>query len=343
MANQCEQLARLLTAEGLSIELVRTNAPYRPAPIGRIPIVRAFFRLVPFARDIWRAAGRSQVMHILANSGWAWHLIAAPAIFAARQRRIPVIVNYRGGGAEGFFASAPRAVMNSLRKVQLRVTPSGYLKRIFSKFDLDAEVIPNIIDLSRFSTHAERNFGLAPNLLVARNLESIYDIPTALRAFAHIRSRFPEATLTIAGIGPELAHLRALAVTLDVAGAVEFVGRVDNAAMPGLYMRADCTLNPSTVDNMPISILEAYASGVPVVSTDAGGVPDVVENGASGLLVPVGDDLAMASATCRLLEDHDLRQQLIAGGLAEAKKYSWPCVKPLWLDAYMRAAKAGGE
>ena len=108
MANQCEQLVRLLAGEGLAVELVQTNAPYRPARVGRIPIVRAFFRLVPYARHVWRAAGRTQVMHILANSGWAWHLIAGPAIFAARRRRVPVIVNYRGGAAEGFFASAPR-------------------------------------------------------------------------------------------------------------------------------------------------------------------------------------------------------------------------------------------
>jgi glycosyltransferase involved in cell wall biosynthesis len=343
MANQCEQLVRLLASEGLAVELVQTNAPYRPARVGRIPIVRAFFRLVPYAHKLWQAAGRTQVMHVLANSGWAWHLIAGPAIFAARQRRVPVIVNYRGGAAETFFASAPAWVLKTLRTVHVRVTPSAYLQRVFAKFNLDAEVIPNIVDLSRFSVRPEREFGATPKVLVARNLEAIYDIPTALRAFVGIRKRFADATLTVAGSGPELASLRALAERLGIADAVEFVGRIDNAAMPALYARADCVLNPSTVDNMPISILESFASGVPVVSTDAGGIPDLVANGVSGLLVAVGDDARMAEAACRVLEDRGLRQRLIAGGIAEARKYSWSQIRPLWLDAYARAAKAGAR
>jgi len=106
MANQCRQLLGLLEGEGADVELVRTNAPYRPGWIGRIPGIRAAFRLLPYLWALWQASGRCQVMHVLANSGWAWHLFAAPAIWIARLRGIPVIVNYRGGEAEPFF-SAP--------------------------------------------------------------------------------------------------------------------------------------------------------------------------------------------------------------------------------------------
>jgi hypothetical protein len=96
MANQCKQLLGLLEGEGAQVELVRTNAPYSPAFVGRVPVLRAFARLVPYLFALWRASGRSDVMHVLANSGWSWHLFSAPAIWIARLRGTPVIVNYRG-------------------------------------------------------------------------------------------------------------------------------------------------------------------------------------------------------------------------------------------------------
>lgn len=342
MANQCEQLVRLLASDGVGVELVRNNAPVRPAWVGRIPALRAAFRLGPYLVQLWQAAGRSQVFHVFSNSGWAWHLFAAPALLAARLRGTAVIVNYRGGHAEAFFARAPGHVLRSLRHATLRVTPSPFLQRVFARHGLEAEVVPNIIDLTRFKPVPMRDFGAAPRLLVARNLEPIYDIPTAIQALRLVRHQFPRATLTVAGSGPELERLKALAASAGLGDAVTFSGRVENAAMPLLYAQADCVLNPSTVDNMPNSLLEAFASGVPVVSTDAGGIPDMLAHDKSGLLVPVGDSAAMARAVCRVLEDRSLAVRLVAAARAEAEKYAWPRVKALWLDAYRRAAAMQG-
>jgi glycosyltransferase involved in cell wall biosynthesis len=142
----------------------------------------------------------------------------------------------------------------------------------------------------------------------------------------------------VAGVGPDLQRLKALAQALDIAAAVHFPGRIDNASMPALYATADCALNPSTVDNMPNSVLEAFASGVPIISTAAGGVPDIITDGESGLLVPVGDPASMARAATRVLEDRELARRLVAGGLREADKYSWPRVRGQWLAAYRRLA-----
>ncbi len=340
MANQCEQLVRLLGGDGISVELVRNNAPYRPAWTGRLPILRAGFRLAPYCVRLWRAAGRSQVIHVFANSGWAWHMFATPALLVARLRGVAVIVNYRGGHADSFLARAPGHVLRLLRFATLRVTPSRFLQRVFSKYGLEAEVVPNIIDLTRFEPVRPRDFGNAPHIVVARNLEPIYDIATAINALVHVRRCFADATLTVAGSGPELERLQALVAQLDLEGAVHFSGRLENSAMPQLYALADCVVNPSTVDNMPISLLEAFASGLPVVSTDAGGIPEILAHDVSGLLVPVGDSEGMGRAVCRVLQDRALAARLSAAGRAEAEKYAWPRVRTLWLDAYRRAAAA---
>ncbi len=147
----------------------------------------------------------------------------------------------------------------------------------------------------------------------------------------------------MAGSGPELPYLRSLFGELAVEDCVHFSGRIDNVKIPTLYAAADCLINPSKVDNMPISILEAFASGVPVVSTAAGGIPDMVENGVSGLLVPIGDHEAMARQVLRVLQDGSLAERLRQAGLRQAQKYAWQQVRAQWLDAYRHVAASRRE
>lgn len=343
MANQCEQLLRLLREAGAEVIHVRTNAPYRPAWIGRFRGVRALFRLLPYLAGLWTATGRAEVVHVFANSGWAWHLLAAPAVLIARWRRTPVIVNYRGGQADEFLSRAPSFVKRTLSAASLLVTPSTFLQRVFARHGLTATIVPNIIDLARFSPRPLRRQPADPHLIVTRNLEPLYDIPNALRAFALIRRVHPGARLTVAGSGPELAALRSLARELGIDAAVTFSGRIDNADIPALYAGADLMLNPTTADNMPISILEALACGVPVVSTDAGGIPDLVQHGRTALLVPVGDSDALAQAALRVLGDPTLAARLHEQGLSQAAGYTWPRVSAQWLKAYRQVMKGGAR
>lgn len=334
MANQCRQLAELLAAEGVVVTLIQTNRAYRPAWVGKVRGLRAACRLLPYLVRLWRALGRSDVVHVLANSGLAWHLFAAPAVVLARLRRVPVIVNYRGGGAEGFFARAPAWVKRTLALADALVVPSGYLEAVFRRLGFQPKVVPNIVDLARFRPREKPRYFGSPHFIVTRNLEPIYDIPTALRAFALVCARFPATRLTVAGSGPEAARLAALAAELGVAERVAFTGRIDNRDIHALYTTADVVLNPSTVDNMPISVLEAFASGVPVVSTDVGGIPYVACHAENALLVPVGDHQAMADAALALLDDPQFAARLAAAGLSAVSACAWPKVRRLWLDTY---------
>lgn len=334
MANQCEQLLRLLRSEGVDVRHVRTNAPYRPQWVGQVPVVRAGFRLLPYVLDLWRQIGKVQVVHLFANSGWAWHLLAWPALKVAAWRQVPVIVNYRGGQADAFFAQSSDRVLSALRSVAMRVTPSPFLVRVFARHGLSACIVPNIIDLGRFRARPLRPIETEPHLIVTRNLEPIYDVPTAIEAFRIVRQRYPRARLTIAGSGPELERLQAIVRQAGLGDAVVFSGRIDNARIAALYADADVVLNPSTADNMPISVLEAMASGVPVVSTDAGGIPDLVSHECTALLVPIGDFTAMAAQVLRLLDEPELASRLREAGLTEAARYGWTQIKEQWRLVY---------
>jgi glycosyltransferase involved in cell wall biosynthesis len=334
MANQCRQLVRLLREEGVDVAFVRTNARYRPRWIAGVPVVRAVFRLFPYLAALWTTLGRVDVVHVFANSGWAWHLFAAPAMTIARMRGVPAIVNYRGGYADAFLSSAPRYVTRMLGDAAMVIAPSEFLKRVFAAHGIAASIVPNIVDLRRFVARPSRDFGDAPHLIVTRNLEAIYDIPTAIRAFARIRGAFPHARLTIAGTGPERVVCERLAAGLGIAASVSFAGRIDNDRIADLYASADLMLNPSTVDNMPISILEAFASGVPVVSTNVGGIPDMAADGATALLVPAHDAERMASAALRVLGDRALAARLVDNGIDCARRYDWNAVRDQWYAVY---------
>ena len=335
MANQTRQLAELLAQEGVSVELVQVNAPYRPRWIGHIKGLRAVFRLLPYFFHLWRAAGRADLFHIMANSGWSWHLYAAPAIWIAKLRGRAVVVNYRGGEAENFLTRALRWMKPSLARTDRLIVPSGFLQEVFGRFGFTATIVPNVINLSRFSPKQPTSEDMpGPHILVARNLEPIYDNTTALRAFRIVKNQLPNARLTIAGSGPERAALEDLARSLNLDAAVHFTGRVENEDMPALYRSADVMINPSLADNMPISVLEALASGVPVVSTNVGGVPFLVEDGRTALLFPPRDPEAMAQALIQVLTTPDLARRLSEAGLASVQQYTWQCVRERLFGVY---------
>jgi phenylacetate-CoA ligase len=342
MAVQTRQIATLLRQEGAMVELVQANPPY-PKWIARARWVREPFRLLPYLVALWRVAGKVQLFHIMANSRWSWHLIAAPAIWVGKLRGISVVVNYRGGAAEEFFARSFRWVKPSLLKADAVVVPSAFLEQVFAKRNIAVRIVPNIVDLDRFSSRAATNRGLEdepPHILVARNLEPIYDVSTALRAFGVFHERLPKAKMTIAGSGSERRKLEALAKSLGVESVITFAGQVDNADMAGLYRSATMMVNPSLVDNMPISILESMASGVPVVSTNVGGVPYLVRHGEMALLVPPGAPQAMADAMLQLATDKALARRLAQAGQMSAQAYAWPNVRDKWLEVYASVMKA---
>lgn len=333
MAIQTVQLAELLRTEGATVTLVQVNAPYYPLWVGRLRGVRALFRLLAYLARLRHVVARVQLLHIMANSGWSWHLFAMPAVWMARLRGIPVVVNYHGGQAQTFLARAVRWVRPTLCAAQAVAVPSGFLQEIFAHYGIKTQILPNIIDLSRFG-YAARNSTTTPHLIIARNLEPVYDIPTALKAFAKVREVFPGARLSVAGSGPELANLTALGATLSIEHAVVFTGPLQREQMAALYRSADLMLNPSRVDNAPTSVLEALACGLPVVSTGVGGVPYIVRDGVTGFLVEVGDDQGMAAAAIRLILDAELRHRVTTAALGDARQYAWSEVRTRLAEIY---------
>jgi glycosyltransferase involved in cell wall biosynthesis len=334
MAMQTLQLARLLSIEGMAVELVQTNAPYAPAFAGRIKGLRALFRLVPYLWRIWKLAGRADVIHLMANSGWSWSLFAAPVIWIGWLRGTPVIVNYRGGEAREYLSNSAQWVRFTMRRAARLVVPSGFLQQVFGEAGMPADVIPNIIDLEMFTPAPILPFGSGFTLVITRNLEPIYGIDVAIHAFALASEQIPGMQLKIAGTGPLLADLKRLVDQLGLGDRITFLGRLERSEIVALYHGSHAMLNPSRVDNMPNSVLEALACGLPVITTNVGGIPYIVADEDTALLVPPDNPNQMANALVRLCTDSALYMRLRDSGCREVSQYAWREVSSRWLSLY---------
>lgn len=335
---QARTLADKLREEGCGVIFIPIN-PRFPRWLGKL-------RQVPYVRTILNQAlylpkllqlRNADVAHIFSASYGSFLLAPVPAMLAARALGKRVILNYHSGEAGDHLARWGMWVHPWLRLADQIVVPSQYLKDIFAAHGYAARVIHNAVDVSRFRFR-ERN-PLRPVFLSTRNLDPYYRVDVTIRAFALIQDCFPEAKLTIAGYGAEEERLKGLADSVG-GGRVRFLGRIEPAAMPRVYDEADIFLNSSVVDNQPLSVLEAFASGLPVVSTPTGDIAGMVRAGETGRVVPVENPAAMAEAVIELLEKPDDARRMARRARGKIQQYCWPAVRANWLDVYRAEGRA---
>ncbi len=331
-------LKRLNQLPELEVSFLPIN-PRLPGPLHhlqRIKYLRTLLTSVVYIASLLLRVPKYDVLHIFSASYLSFVLAPTPALLTARLYGKPTILNYRSGEADDHLARWRRTAIPTLKSATEIVVPSGYLVDVFADHGLSASAIPNFVELDQFRFREREP--LRPVFLSNRNFEPHYNVAAVLRAFGRIQERYPDARLLVAGDGPGRPALEALAADLELRN-VEFLGSVDHAEMGGLYDRADIYLNAPNIDNMPVSILEAFAAGTPVVSTDAGGIPYIVRHGDNGVLVERNDDAAMAEAAIRLLENPAEAAAMARRALEGCRSnYRWPTVSDQWLDMYRSVA-----
>jgi len=168
-----------------------------------------------------------------------------------------------------------------------------------------------------------------------RSFERAWNPRMAVQVIAALKQHVPDATLVMAGKDKGLeAETRALSDQLGVAESVRFAGFLDHAGKSREGLNADIFINTNHVDNMPVAILEAWAMGLPVVATAVGGVPDLVEDGRTGILVADDDVDGMVEAVRRLLSNPDLAERLSQNGRRRAEESSWNRVRQEWEQVF---------
>ena len=326
-------LARLSKESDLSVSFLPHN-PRLPAPFNKlqsIKYVRTIVTSLLYVALLLARVRKYDCIHIFSASYFSFLLAPTPAILIAKLYGKRVVLNYRSGEAEDHLKRWSRTALPVIRLADQIAVPSGYLVDVFRQFNLEARPVFNFVDTERF--RFRKREPLRPDFLSNRNLEPMYNVACVLRAFAIIQRRFPEARLTVAGDGSQRAELERLSRELNLRG-VRFAGRVSPEHMPDVYNAADIYLNSSDIDNMPGSIIEAFASGLPVVTTDAGGIPYIVTDEHTGLLVRCDDHLGLAERAIRLLENDRFASGIINRAHEECRKYNWDAVRNEWFNIY---------
>jgi glycosyltransferase involved in cell wall biosynthesis len=296
----------------------------------RIPGLRTILREPIYFLNLWRGLKDVDVAHIFSASYWSFLLAPAPAWFFARLRGKKSLINYRSGEARDHL-NRFRSGAFVLSRTDAIVVPSGYLVDVFREFGLKALVVPNIVDLSQFR-YRERN-PLRPYLVCTRGFSLYYSVDIVVRAFAEVKKEYPEACLDLVGGGPLEAEVRSLVADLKLTG-VNFVGVASRQEIGKYYDRADIFINASWLDNMPVSIIEAFGAGTPVVTTSPESIPYLVEHERTGLLSAVDDERALAANVIRLLRDPMLAARLAQNAYQESRKYTWDVVREQWTAVY---------
>jgi glycosyltransferase involved in cell wall biosynthesis len=277
-----------------------------------------------------RELRRADVVHVFSAAYASFLLAPLPAILVAKLLGKPVVVNYRSGEAPDHLRRSWVA-RTALRSVDLNVVPSPFLRDVFASFGITAQIVANTVDLERFSYRERRP--ITPRLLSTRNFQPLYNVACTLRAFARVQATYPDASLTLVGFGAQEPMLKALATELHLRN-VSFVGKVAPSEIARYYRDADIYVQTPSIDNMPGSVVEAFASGLPVVATNVGGVPAILTDGVHGLLVADDDDRGIAAGVIDVLEHQDDARRRAAAARDTCEAYRWPVVREAWVAAY---------
>ncbi|MGH9374118.1 MAG: glycosyltransferase family 4 protein [Vicinamibacterales bacterium] len=310
--------------------------PHNPAPpralrwTERLPALRTVVRVPTRLLALWRAVRQSHIVHIFSASHSSFLVATLPAWCVARLLGRRTLIHYHSGRGHEHLQRS-RLARLVLRRSDAVVVPSGYLGEIFAAYAIPTEVVANAIDVAELR-HRPRRV-IRPRLVCTRNFESTYAVDLVVRAFAEIKKDMPSARLLLAGRGSQEAAIRALVRDLDL-GDVEFCGAVSRRGIGEVLDGADVFVNASRVDNMPVSILEAFAAGLPVVSAASGGISYLVEHERTGLLSEVGDVSALARNVRRVIADQALAHRLAWNAHDESSRYEWPAIRAAWLRLY---------
>ena len=298
-------------------------------------------RLLDMLATVWRRRRDYAVAQVDVYSGPSF-LWAEAVCLTLKLAGKPIVLTLHGGGLPEFARQHPKRVRHLLSSAFCVTTPSSYLLEEMKIYREGLQLVPNPLDLSTY------NFKLRekprPRLVWLRAFHAIYNPSLAPKALALLAHDFPEIQLVM--VGPDkgdgsLGQTKTAAAAAGVSHLIKFPGAVPKKKVPGWLKAADIFLNTTDVDNTPVSLMEAMASGLCIVSTKVGGISFLLDHEQDALLVPPNDPQAMALAVRRILTEPGLGEHLSRQARRKAERFDWSVILPQWEK--LLAAAVGGS
>lgn len=324
-----EDLAARLSAAGWKV-ITTSEKPER------------FSRLLDMILTVWRRRREFDVANVEVFSGpaFCWAEIVCLLL---RLMGKPFILTLHGGSLPEFAQRWPGRIRRLLRQAVFVTAPSGYLTERMSAYRPDLILLPNPLNLEAYPFR--HRVQAEPKLVWLRAFHRIYNPTLALRVVKQLASEFPEIHLNM--IGPDKGdgsaeEVRQAISEPGISRRVSQIGAVAKTAVPQYLDRGDIFLNTANVDNTPVSVLEAMACGLLIVSTNAGGIPYLLEHERDALLVPPDDSQAMADAVRKILTSPQFAERLSLNARRKAEQHDWLVILPQWERLFEAAIHKSG-
>ncbi|MFY7937417.1 MAG: glycosyltransferase family 4 protein [Flavobacterium sp.] len=289
---------------------------------------RFFFRLLDMMWAVFRY--RQQVSYLLIDTYSTkafWYAFVCSQL--ARILKIAYIPILHGGNLPHRLQKNPKLCQMVFANAYKNVAPSGYLRQAFQEAGFTNVIyIPNSIQIEKYAF--KQRVELAPKLLWVRAFATIYNPEMAVNVLFEMQKKYPNASLTM--VGPDkdgsLRTTKSYAAAIGV--VVNFTGQLAKEDWWQLACDHDVFINTTHFDNTPVSVMEAMALGLPVVSTNVGGIPYLLTDKENALLVADSDAFAMAAALCSLLDDQQKASDLALNARHFIAQMDWDLVKEAW-------------
>ena len=288
-----------------------------------------YLRFLDILFSIWKL--RKQIdLVIIQVFGYRSFIVEDLASALSKHLGIPIIMVLHGGSLPKMAVNSPNWIRRVLGRADELVAPSPFLDREIGKLGLQIQVIPNIIDINQYPYQIRTE--VKPLLFWMRSFEWYYNPLLALKVLKLILKTRPDARLIMAG--PDNGMLQKIKQETTSMGLDAFV------TLPGMLSlnekikfaaSSDIFLNTNLIDNMPVTLLEMAALGLPIISTSVGGIPDLITDRINGLLIENNDERKMADAVLELLENPSLANSLSREGRRLSENFSWETTKSKWI------------
>ena len=315
VTTQGQIVADLLSREGYTVTCVSSKLS-RPMRLAEIvaTLIKGFRGFDVIVVEVYSGLGM---------------IIADVAGRLARLFRTPLIMVLHGGNLPDFMRSHPLWTKSVLNRATSLVAPSSFLSTEIGSFGYEISEIRNVIDIDNYP-YRERS-QIQPRLIWMRSFHPLYNPLMAIAVLADLRKSHPRASLTMAGVDKGMeGTVRRTVNDLGLSDAVRFPGFLNAEEKIVEFDSADIYLNTNLIDNMPVSVIEACAFGLPVVASRVGGVPFLIDHGENGMLVPGEDVNAMTVAIMKLLSDPLLTRKISRGARQLAERSDWKSVRNDW-------------
>ena len=286
-------------------------------------------RLVEMLSLIW--AHRKETDTVLIDTYGAQNFYYAYSIGKlCQQLKLNYIPILHGGNLRERLEKSPGLTKSLFGNSKINVAPSHFLYDIFIDHGFNnSRIIPNSINLADYPFKKRERF--RPKLLWVRRFQERYNPMMSVKVLQELFLKYPEAELCM--VGPEkdgsLESCQKYAEEHQL--PVHFPGKLKKKEWAALSVDYDLFLNSTSVDNTPISVIEAMALGLPVVSTDVGGMPNLIDHGKDGILVPENDVQAMVQAIDDLLQNQEKAKSIALAANRKVQAFDWNVVKEQWM------------